>query len=160
MKRLTHIFKNSDQLIQAQKTLLARGYQSNEIKINHLENQEIEKGDLVQFENSGNATLRKSIKGLKSGIILGAGIVGLIVGLILLFSESGYSLSPIATFITSIAVGAVWGGVLGFMLGSLFPLDSHDPKNKNFNPKNFSIDFLPHTEEDEIYFKGKWRTAY
>ncbi|WP_194973902.1 hypothetical protein [Aquiflexum lacus] len=91
---------------------------------------------------------------------MGAIITGGIVGLIMLFSDSGTSLSPIATLITSLSVGAVWGGVLGFMLGSLFPLNSHDSNNKHTDPKDFSINFLPHNEEDENYFKNKWQSAY
>jgi hypothetical protein len=160
MQQLKRIFNSREEFKLAQKTLLDRGYQYDELKINPREGLDIQKEDLVQFQNSGNATLRKSIKGLKLGIILGAIITGGIVGLILLFSDSGTSLSPIATLITALSVGAVWGGVLGFMLGSLFPLDSHDNSRKNADPRNFSIHFLPHNEEDEHYFKEEWQTAY
>jgi hypothetical protein len=160
MQQLKRIFNNREEFKLALKTLLDRGYQYDELKINHREGLDNQKEDLVQFQNSGNATLRKSIKGLKLGIVLGAIITGGIVGLILLFSESGTSLSPIATLITALSVGAVWGGVLGFMLGSLFPLNLHDNNRKNADPKNFSIHFLPHNEEDEHYFKEEWQTAY
>jgi hypothetical protein len=160
MQQLTRIFKSREEFKLALKTLLARGYQYDELKINHREGLDNHEEDMVQFQNSGNATLRKSIKGLKLGIVLGAVITGGIVGLILLFSESGTSLSPIATLITALSVGAVWGGVLGFMLGSLFPLNSHESSGKNADTRNFSIHFLPHNEDDEHYFKEEWQTAY
>jgi len=160
MQQLTRIFNTREEFKNALKTLLARGYQYDEIKINQRDRMGNEEEDQVQFQNSGNAALRKSIKGLKLGIVLGAVITGGIVGLILLFSESGTSLSPIATFITALSVGAVWGGVLGFMLGSLFPLNSHESNSKNAYPRNFSIHFLPHNEEDEHYFKEEWQIAY
>lgn len=155
MKRLTRIFNKKEEFKLAVKALLDRGYQYDELKIIHGEGEGLDnlKEDLVQFKNSGNATLRKSIKGLKLGIILGAIITGGIVGLILLFSDSGTSLSPIATFITALSVGAVWGGVLGFMLGSLFPLSPHSKESGN---RNYSLSFLPHNSEDELYFKNKW----
>ncbi|WP_373522390.1 hypothetical protein [Aquiflexum sp.] len=160
MEHLTRIFNTREEFKLALKTIQARGYQSDEIKINRHEEIDNEEEDQVQFQNSGNATLRKSIKGLKLGVISGAIITGGVVGLILLFSESGYSLSPIATLVTSLAVGAVWGGVLGFMLGSLFPLDSHNPNTKHPIPRNFSINFLPHNVEDELYFKDKLQVAF
>jgi hypothetical protein len=160
MERLTRIFSKKEEFKLAVKALLDRGYRYDELKIIHGEGLDNLKEDLVQFKNSGNAALRKSIKGLKLGIILGAIIAGGVVGLILLFSDSGTSLSPIATFITALSVGAVWGGVLGFMLGSLFPLNLHENSRKNADPKNFTIHFLPHNEEDENYFKKEWQTAY
>jgi hypothetical protein len=158
MQKLTRIFNSREEFKLALKNLLDRGYKYDELKIIHGEGEGLDnlKEDLVQFKNSGNATLRKSIKGLKLGIILGAIITGGIVGLILLFSDSGTSLSPIATFITALSVGAVWGGVLGFMLGSLFPLNLHENSRKNADPKNFTIHFLPHNSKDELYFKDKW----
>jgi hypothetical protein len=157
MQRLTRIFNNGQEFNFALRALLARGYQYDEIKIKRQEGIESEEGDLIQFKNSGDAALRKSIKGLKYGLITGAIFIGTIVGLVLLFSESGTSLSPIATFITSIVVGAVWGGVLGFMLGSLFPLNSHV---KEHTHRNFSLNFLPHNSEDELYFRDKWQTNF
>ncbi|SMD43824.1 hypothetical protein SAMN00777080_2434 [Aquiflexum balticum DSM 16537] len=160
MQQLKRIFNNREEFKLALKTLLDRGYQYDELKINHREGLDNEEEDMVQFQNSGNTTLRKSLTGFKWGIVSGAVITGGIVGLILLFSESGTSLSPIATLITALSVGAVWGGVLGFMLGSLFPLNAHDNSRKNADPKNFSIHFLPHNEEDEHYFKEEWQTAY
>lgn len=160
MKQLTRIFNSREEFKIALNSLLARGYQYDEIKINQRDGIGNEEEDLVQFQNSGNAALRKSIKGLKLGIILGAITTGGVVGSILLFSDSGTSFSPIATFITALSVGAVWGGLLGFMLGSLFPLNSHDGNNKTADPRNFSIHFLPHNEEDKHYFKEEWQTAY
>jgi hypothetical protein len=160
MQKLTQIFNSREEFKLALKTIHDRGYHHDEIKINRQEGIKSEKEDQVQYQNSGNATLRKSIKGLKLGIILGAVITGGFVGIIMLFSDSSTSLSPIATLITSLAVGGVWGGVLGFMLGSLFPLNAHDSNKKHAVTKDFSINFLPHNEEDENYFKNKWQTAY
>ena len=161
MKRLTRIYNKKEEFKLAVKALLDRGYQYDELKIIHGEGEGLGldnlKEDLVQYKNSGNTTLRKSIKGLKLGVILGAIISGGIVGLILLFSDSGTSLSPIATFIAAISVGAVWGGVLGFMLGSLFPLSPH---GKESGIRNYSLSFLPHNSEDELYFKNKWHTIF
>jgi hypothetical protein len=159
MKRIKHIFKNSEELKRALKSLLAKGYQYDQIIINPKEIRMDSEKELIQASGYGNITLKKSMLGLKSGMIAGAAIVGAAVGLIMAF-EIEKSLSPITTFITAVIIGAVWGGVLGFMLGSLFPLDSHINVKNRSNFRNFSIDFLPHNFEDELYFKNKWEPAH
>jgi hypothetical protein len=158
MKRLTYVFNNSTELKKAQKTLLDRGYELDEIKINPGELIEDREKKLVPAYTTGNSTLRKSMHGLKIGIIAGAVLVGIVVGFILVF-ESEKSLSPIATLITSILIGAVWGGVLGFMLGSLFPLELDIKTSKQSNLREYSVDFLPHNPKDELYFRNQWEVV-
>lgn len=159
MERLKSIFKNRKEFKLALNTILAKGYQYSEIKTNLWIGALGGDRELILDHSSGDIALKKSLKGLKFGLIAGASIVGTVVALILLFSESGTSISPIATLIGAIAVGAVWGGVLGFMLGSLFPLQSHS-KLTNRNQLKFSVDFIPHNIKDELYFKNKWQKAY
>ena len=159
MERLKSIFKNRKEFKSALNTILARGYIHSEIKTNLWISAIGGKRLMILNHSSGDITLKKSLKGLKFGLISGAVIVGTIVALILLFSENSKSISPMATFIASMAIGAVWGGLLGFMLGSLFPLHPN-AKVKDLSVSKFSVDFIPHSIEDELYFKNKWKIAF
>lgn len=121
MQQTTYIYKNSQDLKQALRALLDKGYLKKQLAVK-FNNSEMKRDKiLVPAFSSGDLTLKKTIQGLKSGMLIGATIVGSVVGIILLLG-SGNSLYPIATFIGALFVGAVWGGTLGFLLGSLFPL--------------------------------------
>lgn len=159
MERLKSIFKNRKEFKSALSTILARGYQYNEIKTNLWIGTMGGEKMMILDHSSGDITLKKSLKGLKIGLVTGAVIVGSVVALIMLFSESGNSISPIATLLSAFVVGAVWGGVLGFMLGSLFPLHPN-AKVTDRSELKFSVDFIPHNMEDELYFKNKWQKAF
>ncbi|WP_291783130.1 hypothetical protein [Cecembia sp.] len=158
MQPTTYIFKNSQDVRQALTALFKRGYFKKHltIKFNEIEMNRDE--ILVHAFKSGDVVLTKTIKGLKLGMLAGSGGIGLIVGLILLFG-AGNSLYPLATFVAALFVGAVWGGTLGFILGSLFPFEKTiNIKDQSVNGY-FSIDLLPINLKDGLYFKNKWQSA-
>lgn len=103
--------------------------------------------------------LQKAIRGIGYGALMGGLLLGLAITYLILFQPHMLQAAPLASILFGLAVGGVWGGTLGFIIGPLRPFNHHKNYDLILSKGQVLLSFQPKTLKDEHFFKSlHWPT--
>ncbi len=158
LKVMTALFNDHQSSERAFKSLYQHGYTGGEIYVTQYDRM----GDKLfsvqeSTEDSGSETICKAVKGTLIGGIFGSVTLGVVLGIIL----STWPYSSVLTFLSGMALGFVWGGIIGMLIGPQLPLVHKKKFELALRKDNVLLSFRPKNKEDEAYFKNKnWHTYH
>ncbi len=130
--------------------LFKKGYKPNDIAV--IAHQDLFKRPcqvLGESVDTRKEVVKKAVYGLKIGGALG-GILTIIGTSIAIFIQA---INPSLQLLLLIFVGAIWGGMLGFLIGQFFPLHERQYYELKLIDGNVLIQFWTKFNERKRYFK-------
>lgn len=110
-------------------------------------------------EDSDSELIKKAITGIRKGVLIGIGCVALILALLFLTDSYLIKSGSISYHILLCVVGAVWGGVIGFLLKPLMESEQYVEYDLKPVDGNVLLSFTPKNQHDLSYFSKHWQTV-
>lgn len=152
------LFQTQLSLDNALSALLLHGYSRAEIEV-RTQSEVDEECYMVAgaLDDSDAVSVEKSIAGIKYGALAGSVMLGLAIAYLIQFQPQMLQAGPLATCLFGLAVGAVWGGTLGFIIWPQLPFSRPESHEVVLSRDQIFLSFQPKSLEDERFFKSlKW----
>lgn len=154
--RILALFQTPQSLENALTALMLKGYSRADIVVK-IQEENADKNYLMDEpveEETDAVTLQKAIGGIKYGALLGSLLFGVAIAYLILFQAQILQAGPLATSLFGLAVGAVLGGTLGFIIGPQLPYSQVNNHEMKPSKKKMLLSFQPRSLRDAHFFKS------